>query len=61
MGAFWPHVSIILSIKKCVDFCIDFGRPFGGILRCPTLENEVLAYTKRSFSKNHLFRIGVDF
>ena len=49
LGAFFGSFFMIFSIKKCIDFCIDFGRPFGGFLAGPTLENEALVYTKRSF------------
>ena len=59
--SFWAHFSIILSMKKGIDFLIALGRPFGAFLGRPALENGALAYTKRSFSKNHLFRLGDDF
>ena len=55
-GRLWGPFSMISATKKCIDFCIDFGRPFGGFLGGPTLENGGLVYTKRSFRQSHLFR-----
>ena len=57
----WTHVSMFFSIKKSVDFSIHFWTPFGRIMGPSTLQNGALARTRRSFSKNHLFRPGVNF
>ena len=56
LGAILHQFSMFFSIEKCLGFWIDFGRPFGGFLAGPTLENEALVYTKRSFWQSHLFR-----
>ena len=58
---FCHHFSIIFSIGKYIDFLLASGRSFREISRVPTLDFGALAYTKRSFSQNHLFRLGVDF
>ena len=61
LSPIWTHVSMFLSIKKSVDFSIHFWTPFGRIMGPSTLQNGALASTRRSFSKNHLFRPGANF
>ena len=53
---FRRHFPCFLSIEKCIDFYIDFGRLFGGFMGGQTFENGGLVYTKRSFWQSHLFR-----
>ena len=49
LGAILLQFSMFFSIETCLGFWIAFGKPFGRFLAGPTLENEALVYTKRSF------------